>query len=53
MLQKEELSMLFKGRYHDNNAIVALHPGAGLEAQDWAEMLCACIHGGRRRKDMH
>lgn len=40
VLQKEELSMLFKGRYHDNNAIVALHPGAGgLEAQDWAEML--------------
>lgn len=40
VLQKEELSMLFKGRYHDNNAIVSLHPGAGgLEAQDWAEML--------------
>ena len=40
MLQKEELGMLFKGRYPDNNAIIALHPGAGgLEAQDWAEML--------------
>lgn len=40
MLQKEELNLLFKGRYAENNAIVALHPGAGgLEAQDWTEML--------------
>lgn len=40
LLEKEELRLLFKGRYDENNAIVALHPGAGgLEAQDWAEML--------------
>lgn len=40
MLQKEELNLLFKGSYAENNAIVALHPGAGgLEAQDWTEML--------------
>lgn len=40
LLDKEELRLLFNGRYVDNNAILALHPGAGgLEAQDWTEML--------------
>ena len=40
LLDKEELRLLFNGCYDDNNAILALHPGAGgLEAQDWAEML--------------
>ncbi len=40
LLDKEELRLLFNGCYDENNAILALHPGAGgLEAQDWAEML--------------
>jgi peptide chain release factor 2 len=40
LLDKEELRLLFKGRYDEKNAIMAIHPGAGgLEAQDWAEML--------------
>jgi len=40
LLDKEELRLLFKGRYDEKNTIIALHPGAGgLEAQDWAEML--------------
>ncbi len=39
-LDKEELALLFRGRYDHRNAILALHPGAGgLEAQDWTEML--------------
>ena len=43
-IQKEfdkfELSTLLSGKYDKNNAIVALHPGAGgTESQDWAEML--------------
>lgn len=40
LLDKEELALLFRGRYDHKNAILALHPGAGgLEAQDWTEML--------------
>jgi len=40
LLDKEELRLLFNGCYDENNAILALHPGAGgLEAQDWTEML--------------
>lgn len=40
LLDKEELHLLFNGCYDENNAILALHPGAGgLEAQDWTEML--------------
>lgn len=40
LLDKEELSLLFKGQYDEKNAILSIHPGAGgLEAQDWAEML--------------
>lgn len=39
-LEREELALLFNGPYDHNNAILAIHPGAGgLEAQDWAEML--------------
>lgn len=35
-----EFHTLFSGQYDDENAIVALHAGAGgTEAQDWAEML--------------
>lgn len=39
-LEKIELETLLSGDYDYNNAIIALHPGAGgLESQDWAEML--------------
>jgi peptide chain release factor 2 len=35
-----ELSMKLCGEHDDNDAIVAIHPGAGgTESQDWAEML--------------
>lgn len=37
---KLEFFILFSGKYDKNNAIVAIHAGAGgVEAQDWAEML--------------
>ncbi len=40
LLDGEELRLLFNGRYDENNAILALHPGTGgLEAQDWTGML--------------
>ncbi len=40
LLDSEELYLLFKGHYDENNVIMSIHPGAGgLEAQDWAEML--------------
>lgn len=39
-LEHFKLSTLLKGEYDSNDAIIAIHPGAGgLEAQDWAEML--------------
>ena len=35
-----QLKTLLDGEYDSNNAIIAIHPGAGgTEAQDWAEML--------------
>jgi len=35
-----ELTMKLSGEHDDNDAIVAIHPGAGgTESQDWAEML--------------
>ena len=35
-----ELTTLLDGEYDTNNAILAIHPGAGgTESQDWAEML--------------
>lgn len=40
LLEKQELDMLLSGEYDANNAIIALHPGAGgTESQDWAAML--------------
>lgn len=39
-LDRLELSLLFRGRYDDHAAIIAIHPGAGgTESQDWAAML--------------
>lgn len=39
-LEKLELETLLSGKYDSNNAIIAIHPGAGgTESQDWAEML--------------
>lgn len=39
-LQKMSLSFLLGGKYDQNSAILAIHPGAGgTESQDWAEML--------------
>lgn len=39
-LDELKLETLLDGIYDKNNAIIALHPGAGgTEAQDWAEML--------------
>ena len=39
-IEKQELIVLFEGKYDINNAIVTIRPGAGgTESQDWAEML--------------
>ncbi len=39
-LNKLEIETLFSGKYDSNNAIVAIHPGAGgTESQDWADMI--------------
>lgn len=39
-LEKMKLDTLLSGKYDANNAIIAIHPGAGgTEAQDWASML--------------
>lgn len=39
-LSQMELNQLLGDKFDSNNAIIALHPGAGgLESQDWAEML--------------
>ena len=39
-IEKLQLETLLSGKYDKNNAILALHPGAGgTESQDWAEML--------------
>jgi peptide chain release factor 2 len=39
-LEEAESLVLLDGDYDDNNAILAIHPGAGgTESQDWAEML--------------
>ncbi|MCC7140692.1 MAG: peptide chain release factor 2 [Candidatus Eisenbacteria bacterium] len=39
-LEDFELTTLLDGEYDANNAILAIHPGAGgTESQDWAEML--------------
>ena len=39
-VSKLEVAMLFRGRYDQQPAIIAIHPGAGGTAsQDWASML--------------
>ena len=39
-LERDETAMVLSGETDDNNAIVAVHPGAGgTESQDWAMML--------------
>ncbi len=39
-LEKFKLETLLSGDYDSNNAIIAIHPGAGgTESNDWAEML--------------
>jgi len=39
-IRKAEIELLLSGEKDFNNAIVAIHPGAGgTESQDWAEML--------------
>ncbi len=39
-LEQMKLDTLLSGKYDANNAIIAIHPGAGgTEAQDWASML--------------
>lgn len=40
MLAAKETELLLSGEYDDNNAVLAIHAGAGgTEAQDWAAML--------------
>ena len=37
---RQKTQILLSGEYDKNNAIIAIHPGAGgTEAQDWAQML--------------
>ncbi|WP_408955712.1 peptide chain release factor 2 [Natroniella sp. ANB-PHB2] len=39
-LEQLELQTLLSGKYDDNNALLAINPGAGgTESQDWAQML--------------
>src|SRR5690606_35412559 len=39
-LRKQQLALLLTGPYDAEDAIIAIHPGAGgTESQDWAEML--------------
>ncbi|KQC08046.1 MAG: peptide chain release factor 2 [Candidatus Cloacimonas sp. SDB] len=40
LIDEAEIQILLSGKNDSNNAIIAIHPGAGgTESQDWAEML--------------
>ena len=45
-----EFKRMFRGEMDAHNAFLDIQAGAGgTEAQDWAQMLCACICAGVRR----
>lgn len=49
-VDKMEFQALLSEPYDSENAIFAIHAGAGgTEAQDWAQMLEACTHDGQNR----
>ena len=50
-LSAEKLKAFSPARLTGTTAIIEIHPGAGgTEAQDWADMLVACICDGRERR---
>ena len=51
-VSKLEVAMLFRGRYDQQPAIIAIHPGAGgTESQDWASMLLRMYTRWAERKN--